>query len=375
MASRIPLSRLSLVIFCVWTAIGLATTQITFVALTRSGTAVDWRALLADNVFSVWLWALFTPAIIWLTHKEPFWTSPRSRQVVVHLAACAGFAIADVLIERAASLVIPLTDVRSGDVLTVFLRRLFLNSLCYVAVVAIATVMGYARITRERVIAQERLAGQLVTARLHVLEAQLRPHFLFNTLSMIAEMIHVDAEKADYMIGRLGHLLRVSLKTSTSHEVTLAEELEALDCYLDIMNVRLSGRARFAIDVDQDLLDALVPSFLLQPLAENSCRHGIETTSRDTLIQVTARRIGTALRLQVIDDGQGFDPATLREGIGLSVIRERLKALYGEQGSLRLSRGNEAHGGTAVTVTLPLRHFKPTTPSVGSIPERVPVGV
>ena len=342
--------RVALLIVVIWVGVGLLTTQFTYLVLHRNGVTAHWLDLFERNLFNVLLWAAFTPAIVWLAWRVLSAETPAWLRAVIHAVACVGFAAADVAVEYVVALVLPIGDPAPVDVITLFFRRLFLNALCYVAVAAIATVVAYARISRERQDAATRLAKQLAEARLESLEAQLRPHFLFNTLSMIAEQVHRDPNGADRMIGRLSHLLRVSLSVSDGQEVSLAEEIRSLRAYLDIMDVRLSGRVRVKLEIDPDTEQALVPVLILQPLVENAFRYGIEARGRGAELCVSARRQGSTLEITIRDNGPGFDVSTVREGIGLRVVRERLLGLYGERAAFRLERVTSE---TIATVTLP----------------------
>jgi len=344
--------RPALLIAAIWVGVGLFTTQLTYLTLHRNGVAVQWLDLFGRNLFNVLLWAGFTPGIIWLTWKLLSADTPKWRRAAVHIAACVAFAAADVAIEHAASFVLPVGDPAPVDAITLFFRRFFLNALCYIAVAAIATVVAYARISRARQDAATRLAKQLAEARLQSLEAQLRPHFLFNTLSMIAEQVHRDPNGADRMIGRLSHLLRVSLSVADGQEVSFAEEIRSLRAYLDIMDVRLSGRVRVSLDIEPETENVLVPVLILQPIVENAFRHGIEARGRGAELRVRARRSGSALEIEIADNGPGLEMSGVREGIGLRVVRERLAELYGERAAMRLER---VDGETVSTVRLPFR--------------------
>jgi signal transduction histidine kinase len=342
--------RLAGIIAGVWIAIAVFSTQLAYMAIRRTGAPADWDSMIGGSVFNCLMWAAFTPGMMWFARRFTFQRERVAFPALVHTIACLGFAAADVLIEHSAASALPFLAAGKADILTIFLRRLFLNTLCYVAVVALTMVIDYARMSREREARAVRLAAQLSDARLQALQAQLRPHFLFNTLSMIAEQVHVDPNGADRMIGRLSHLLRVSLASTTHQEIPLAEELQALQAYLDIMEVRLSGRVRFDIDVPVELQDAMVPTLILQPLAENAFRHGIEAVRRDAVLTVRARRASGALEIIVADNGRGLE-AKHREGVGLRVVRERLEQLYGASGMLELRSRPE--GGTAAVVRLP----------------------
>ena len=344
--------RAGLLIVGIWVGVGFFTTHVAYLALHRNGVDAVWLDLFARNLFNVLLWAAFTPAIVWVAWRVPLRRTMLWRAVGAHILACLVFATGDVLFEHVAALVLPVGKAVAVDVITLFLRRLFLNSLCYIAVAAIATVVAYARVSREREAAAARLAKQLAEARLQSVEAQLRPHFLFNTLSMIAEQVHRDPNGADRMIGRLSHLLRVSLSMSDGQEVTLAEEMRSVRAYLDIMDVRLSGRVSVRVNLDPGVEQALVPVLILQPVVENAFRHGIESRRNGAELVIRARRLGQVLEIAILDNGPGFDATVVREGIGLRIARERLAELYGERGTVRLERvGVE----TIATVCLPYR--------------------
>jgi len=346
--------RSAAIILGVWLTIGLLTTQFSYLALQRTNSPASWTALFAANLFSVLLWSAFTPIIVWLAWRFPPQGRRWVRHVAIHIVACVVLAVVDVLVEHPLGALLGMA-LSQQDAVTVFLRRLFLNSLCYTAVVAIATVLIYARLTQDREQAAARLSSQLAAARLQALQAQLQPHFLFNTLSMIAEQVHADPEGADHMISRLGQLLRASLATGGQQEVSLAEELGLLRAYLDIMAVRLSGRARFEVHADPESLDAAVPVLLLQPLAENAYRHGIETLRTGGQLTISTRRHPDAVEIEIADNGRGFDPEAYQEGVGMRVVRERLAALYGDAATIHLRQ--RVNGGTIAVVRLPFRHL------------------
>jgi signal transduction histidine kinase len=345
-------------IFGVWTLVGLLTTEFAGLAIERTGAQAPWSTMLWANLISVWLWAAFTPGMIYLARRV--WVAEQGWRTALppHLFGALAFALADVLLERAIWAVLP-QPAPPADMVVLFLRRLFPNTLCYAVVVAIATAGRYARLSQVRAATAERLQGQLTAARLQALQAQLRPHFLFNTLSMIAEQAHVDPAAADRMIGRLGHLLRASLASNDRQEVTLAEELEILQSYLDIMSLRLSGRAMYEIDVRPDCRDAAVPALVLQPIVENAYRHGLERMTRDGHLSISAHCSADMLEIEVADNGAGFDPAGYREGIGLRIVRERLAELYGPRATMHLRP--RVPSGTVAVLRVPYRRLSQLT--------------
>lgn len=214
----------------------------------------------------------------------------------------------------------------------------------------------YARLReREREAADlERLLAQ---ARLDVLRAQLHPHFLFNTLHTVSSLIHSRPETADRVVVRLSELLRASLDQGAEHEIPLRRELDLLGRYLEIEQARFGDRLSVVQHVDPGVLDVSVPALVLQPLAENAVRHGIEPRSTPGRIEIRARACGDQLELVLQDNGGGLQPEAgirRREGIGLSNTRARLQQLYGDRQQFELNVPPE--GGLEVRMRLPLHH-------------------
>jgi LytS/YehU family sensor histidine kinase len=173
--------------------------------------------------------------------------------------------------------------------------------------------------------------------------------------------MHEDVDRADRMITRLSDLLRRSMRGGDRPEVPLEEELETLQAYVEIMQARFEGRLSVEVEIDEGARSARVPPFLLQPLVENSIKHGIDGRRAGGRIRVTARREADRLRIQVTDDGPGPGaPADrlLSKGIGLSSTVERLTHLYGPEGRLEIQ--DEEGGGTRVDLLLPYRVKEPT---------------
>jgi two-component system, LytTR family, sensor kinase len=218
----------------------------------------------------------------------------------------------------------------------------------------VAQALLYAEVARTRDRRAAELEAGLVRARLHALKSQLQPHFLFNTLNSIAELVHHDAERGDRMIAHLSELLRRSLESAETQEVRLQDELATLDPYVQIELMRFGDRLQIDRRIEPEALGARVPHFVLQPLVENAIRHGIEPRSRPGSILVTGRRCGEDLTIEVRDDGVGLAQeasAGSRRGVGLAVTRERLRTLYGARGSCEL--GPAPGGGTVATIKIP----------------------
>jgi LytS/YehU family sensor histidine kinase len=220
----------------------------------------------------------------------------------------------------------------------------------YWVVVSIAQAVRLLRRSQERERQAFELEARLAEAKLTALRMQLHPHFLFNTLNAISTLVHTDARAADEMITNLSELLRATLSTSDQPEVSLRHELEILDRYLAIQQVRFGDRLHIEKEIQNDSLEARVPALILQPLVENAIRHGIEPQRRPGRIGVRARRDRDILRLAVQDNGGGAGPG-MKEGIGLANTRSRLQELYGSQGKMSMSPG--AEGGFVVELEIP----------------------
>jgi len=199
------------------------------------------------------------------------------------------------------------------------------------------------------------LSELAATAQLAALRAQLNPHFLFNSLNSIAQLIHADPDKAEACVERLAELLRYVLKRAEKDFVPLAEELDVTGAYLDIERARFDERLCVETDVDQASLGTLVPNFILQPLVENAVKHGLARKLGPGRVRIEARTAGDVLTLSVHDDGIGMSDAILghiyERGVGLRNLRDRLEQLYGPTHAPAIvSRPGE---GTRVELKLP----------------------
>jgi two-component system LytT family sensor kinase len=339
------------VYFVAWTLVAVATTELQAAAQPEGG-ATAFGRLIRMSLASCWLWALYTPAILALSRRVRIDRTNWPRTVSIHLGASALATFLDVALMRAiAPYVNPGAPVTSTPLHAMFLRTLFLYSLCYFVIVALAHVRYYASLSYERDLRAATLEGQLAEARLTALQGQLRPHFLFNTLNMIAEQVYTDPAGADAMLTRLGVLLRSSFTEADRERVPLRRELELLESYIEIMRARFRGRLTFELHVDPTTLDALVPRFILQPLVENAIKHGVEPREEGGRVTVTARRDGDSVDLEVRDSGDGLAGA-IREGTGVRNTRERLHHLYGAARQ-RFALSPAPGGGTIASVVIP----------------------
>ncbi|HEV8690919.1 MAG TPA: histidine kinase [Ideonella sp.] len=199
---------------------------------------------------------------------------------------------------------------------------------------------------------------QAAETRLKLLESQLEPHMLFNTLANLRALIALDPERAQAMLDRLIDFLRATLNGSRAPLHPLSAEFTRVADYLALMQVRMGERLRVELDLPEALANATVPPLLLQPLVENAIKHGLEPRRGSGLIRVEALRQGQELVLRVTDTGVGlamFPPPspTPGTGFGLAQIRERLATVYGPAASLTLEPGPAGTGGTVATLRWP----------------------
>ena len=201
---------------------------------------------------------------------------------------------------------------------------------------------------------------QAAENQLRMLQSQLEPHMLFNTLANLRVLITLDPPRAQAMLDRLIGFLRATLSASRQDRHPLAAEFRHTEDYLALMAVRMGTRLVVKLHLPEDLATLPLPPLLLQPLVENAIKHGLEPKVEGGRIEVTAQRVGQQLRLQVRDTGVGLGaPSTVARsagdtGFGLEQVRTRLATLYGQRAALTLSPAVDAEGGALVTLTLPL---------------------
>jgi two-component system, LytTR family, sensor kinase len=333
-----------------WTLIGLLLTSQSWYIRTTLGAPAPVRPLLAQSLAGSYLWALYTPGIVWLARRYGVHGRRALPHLLLHLAT---FTALNLLDAQLTLLIVPLLPGPNSTLSLVFARAFLWNLTCYVAIVGVVYSLDFSRLYRERAIASAELSARLSQAQLRALQSQLRPHFLFNTLNAVAEQVYTDPAAADRMIMRLGALLRASLSTSDTHEIPLRDELGTLDHYFEIMKIRHRDRLRVAVRVEPGAEQALVPAMVLQPLVENALQHGMEPSERATSIEVRAELRRDRLVLSVIDDGLGLEDGPLREGIGLRNTRERLQQLYGDR--QRLLVAPRSGGGVSCVIEMPYR--------------------
>ena len=223
----------------------------------------------------------------------------------------------------------------------------------YWTIVGLSHAVLYYRESKDRALRTAQLETRLVEAQLKTLQQQLHPHFLFNTLHAISALMHRDVEAADRTLMRLSDLLRLTLENIGQQEIPLQAELDFLAKYLQIEQTRFADRLVVRFDVQPETLDTLVPNLILQPLVENAIKHGVAKKTGPGHIDISARREGDKLRMEVRDDGVGLSEdalTALQKGIGVSTTRARLQHLFGADCRFEFHR---QAAGLSVVVVIP----------------------
>jgi two-component system, LytTR family, sensor kinase len=315
-----------------------------------------WR-LLVLNSFGYWyVPAALTSSIFRFARRFPIEAAHRLRALGLYALGAWAFSVVHLACTMTVLLLLfpaPPSVPFTTRVQRIYLTNLDWTLMTFAAIVGLSHALEYYRESRERTLKAAQLETRLAEARLKSLEAQLHPHFLFNTLHAISALIHSQPDAADRMISRLSDLLRITFAGSGAARVPLQEELEFLQKYLEIEQTRFQDRLTVRYDVDPETLDAEVPRLILQPLVENAIKHGVAPRIEPGVISITARRAGEVLQLEVRDNGAGLTAAgraRLDSGIGLSNTRARLECLYGDAQTLEFSGGGP---GLAVALTFP----------------------
>lgn len=305
------------------------------------------------------LWALMAPIVFRLVARFRFGVLPFLRAFMAHAFFSAAFAVVHATVAVALILFIRawLRDqpLWPPSQFFPFSERILVEweMTIYWLVAGLAHAIAYSDDARDRAVNAARLETELARAEVQVLQRQLQPHFLFNTLQSISALIPRDQKAADAMLGQLAQLLRLTLRAGEAPELPLERELLHTRRYLEIESTNLGSRLTVVEDVDRSILDGAVPSLLLQPLAENAVRHGIAPMRDGGTVRIVGRRADGFIEIDIIDNGVGLRPGAAAGGIGLENTRRRLRHLYADQQSFSIS--DHPDGGVIVRVRLPYR--------------------
>ncbi|WP_321469958.1 histidine kinase [uncultured Paludibaculum sp.] len=359
--------RRQLACFLAWTLLGLFMFSQGMVQKTVSNDPNPWWHHLTGWLVGVWTWFLMTPIVLWLGRRLPLERRYWLRRAIAHTALAVCIALLQLSLEAAIVYWIGVFPQYMtsyiGTLAFLLIIGFHQGMLTYWSVIAAQHGFAWYRRYEERKqealrleLRSSQLEGQLVQARLGALKMQLQPHFLFNTLNAIMVLVRQQkGREAEEMLGRLSDLLRCVLDDVDAQEIPLRRELEYLQIYLSIEQVRFQDRMKVEVAAAPDVLDAAVPHMILQPIVENAIRHGIGRSSDAGRIQISACLVNGLLELKVKNDGPGLAPAGASQtsGIGLTNTRARLEQLYGS--AAYLSVRNAADGGVEATIVLPCR--------------------
>jgi len=346
-------------IWGVWTLVTLFYTSQAYVMTSASGQSKPFgygRELLGQ-ASAGYLWALVTPLVLWLSRRYCLQRHNWVRRAAFHFVFSVALSAVLLALHYLALMVI----FERTSYITLFLifRFVYINLekflLVYWTILLMSHAFSYYNSYRKGELKASELRTQLVQSQLEALKMQVHPHFLFNTLHSISALLSKDTEAARKMITRLGDFLRLTLENSGSMEVTLQQEIEFLNGYLEIERIRFQDRLTTDIRVDPDVLDVRVPNLILQPIVENAMRHAIGNSTSGR-VEVTAVPRNGVVRIEVKDNGPGIDSERMLEsrrgkGLGLANTQARLAGLYGA--AARFEMLNNPTGGLVVALEIP----------------------
>ena len=340
--------KVACVIVGCWTFLALLFTPQTYLANLRSPAPLTWGHALVATLTLFYVWAALTPLVLWLGRRFTF-ERHTLRNVLMHLLLCGPVALLHIWLLQNVNALMRASSIssqRDAPLWALLIGLGATNIMVYWAIIAVSHAVNYFRKYQEREL-------RLSQAELQALRTQLHPHFLFNTLNAIAELVHSDPVLADRSILRLSELLRFSLASEKAQEVTLKEEIEFLEKYVEIHKTLMRDRLNVRISVDPETLDAAVPNMILQPLVENAIKHGISPRPEGGNIEVRAQRLDGKLNVEIVDDGLGMPEQEVQGGVGLINTRERLKHLYNDAHTFNVS--SSPGSGVTIRISVPFR--------------------
>lgn len=342
------------ILIAAWTAFGAFMAFQSYFLEARAGHPMALADAFTSEMIYAALWALFTPPILALSRNLPVKKGQVARNLTLLTLSAASISIIHKFTYHVCAglaLATPAHPFSFAGISRGLYTYLDYGFMVVCIIVLIDQSLRYYAESHENATRAAQLESQLAQAQLRALKMQLQPHFLFNTLNAISVLVQKDPVAARETILRLADLLRATLEGSEQDEVPLEAELEFMKRYLEIERTRFEDRLEVEIDVPQSLMVAQVPNLILQPLVENAMKHGVSQKRGRAKIRIAAERRNGALVLVVRDDGPGADTGAIKEGIGLSNTRNRLRQLYGEQQQVAFER--PAGGGFEVSLFLP----------------------
>jgi two-component system, LytTR family, sensor kinase len=345
--------RFWLVVLAIWSLLALLSVSQTALYLGQHAIPIHWQTLAVGRLANWYTCALFLPLLFWLARRHPVERTSWARTVPLALVVCFGCAVAKSVIYLPVDRYLGEPDVTLKGLLTVDTLSEFTT---FGYVLGIIYAVEFYRRYQMRQADTTRLESELTRARLDALVAQLRPHFLFNTMGAIGELVHQDPAAADRMLTMLSDLLRETLRRPGDTDIPLPDEMALVARYVEIMRVRYGNRLTVEVHVAPQSLEAIVPAFLLQPLVENAFEHGIARRPGPGCVKITTSVVRgggseRTLMLGVEDDGLGLDSSSVADGLGIATTRQRLLRRFGDRQRLHLEP--RPGGGTRATIGIP----------------------
>jgi two-component system, LytTR family, sensor kinase len=351
--------------FGVWTSLAVLLSVRGLLYYYRKGGELPWAEVISASFIDFYLWGAVSPLIFILCRRFPIERGKVAQRIFLHLFL--GFTFAFAILQLSllcywyfgypnAEYYPSLAAVFKKSVFDPYL--LHQNILVYWMTLLAAHTVRYYRQLRVREMQTARLSEQLAQAQLNALKMQVHPHFLFNTLNAISALLDTDVKAADRMIARLSDFLRMTLKSSDAPATTLERELEFLRTYLEIEKIRFQDKLAVEINVEPQVLDAVVPNLILQPLVENAVRHGIARQTITGRVRIAAQRYENRLLIEIEDNGPGLksekstNGQPQEKGLGLANTQARLEHFYGRDFHFEISEKADSRG-TLVKLNVP----------------------
>jgi len=359
--------------FGMWTAVAIMFALQWYSYDALHGHSSPFITYLRWNIEQWYTWLLISPLALRLAAKRPIDPQHPLRFLPLHLLAGVLFAVLAVTVQSVLAVFLepgapPLSHFSAflqnirGNVVLLLSKDVAMGIVTYWALTGLAQTLHFYKESSNRQLRESQLEGQLAQAHLQVLEMQLHPHFLFNTLHAIGTLIHEDPESAEQMLLNLSALLRVFLEEESSQQISLRRELHLVDLYLSIQRIRFKDRLTVRSVIDPETLDCAIPSLILQPLVENAIVHGIAKNPGDDQVEINSSVRSGRLEIQISNSNSSLPPDLSADevnwGVGLTNTMQRLRHTYNGSAQLSLRAGSPQ--GVICEISMPFLLAFPT---------------
>ena len=344
-------------IWGIWTIVALFFSTQVYMMYYSGNQPIPYAKAFFVQASACYLWALATPLVLWIARNHRIDRNNWKKKILMHVGLSVLLSSTLIVIHFVIYMIIVgrvnrITPYWAFDYLYPNLDRWLL---VYWFIFLMSHASNYYKSYREGELKASELRTQLAQSQLEALKMQVHPHFLFNTLHSISALLSKDTESARKMITRLGDFLRLTLESGGSNEVTLQQELEFLNGYLEIERIRFQDRLTTTIDIDPEVLNVHVPNLILQPIVENAMRHAVARTNAG-IVEISAVPRNGSVHIEIKDNGPGIGSETRAmsrgsRGVGLANTQARLECLYGSSAKLELK--NRPSGGLIVVLEVP----------------------